>query len=203
MLVILDYGMGNLGSVSNMLNKLNCSHVISQDKKDVLSATKLILPGVGSFDEAVKNLKHLDLWDIIIEKVHLEEIPILGICLGMQLLANESEEGVLKGFGFIKARISKFNSNDGLKVPHMGWNRIKKLQSYHPLLHGIQTESRFYFVHSYYFECEIEDDVAATTGYGFDFASVVSKKNIHGVQFHPEKSHRFGMHILSNFVKLC
>ena len=202
MITIIDYGMGNLGSVANMIKKVGGKSVITSDKEDIKKAKKILLPGVGAFDNAVKNLKSLDLWDLIKEKVLEEKISIIGICLGMQLLTKGSEEGDLEGFGFIDAYAKKFKfENSDLKIPHMGWN-IVKLQKKSKLFEGMEKEeNRFYFVHSFAVECYNKEDILTITNYGYDFVSSFEKDNIIGCQFHPEKSHKFGMKLFKNFVE--
>ena len=202
MITIIDYGMGNLGSIANMIKKVGGKSVITSNKDEIKKAKKLLLPGVGAFDNAVKNLKNLDLWDLIKEKVLVEKNPIMGICLGMQLLTKGSEEGKLEGFGFIDAYTKKFTfENNKLKIPHMGWN-IVKLQKTSKLFQGMENqENRFYFVHSYAVECYEEKDILTTTFYGYEFVSSFEKENIIGCQFHPEKSHKFGMALFKNFVE--
>ena len=202
MIVIVDYGMGNLGSIRNMIRKVGGKSVITSDKSEIKEASKIILPGVGTFDNAVKNLEKLGLIDIIKEKVLVEKVPILGICLGMQLLTKGSEEGYLEGFGFIDAETKRFNFKDkDLKIPHMGWN-VVKLQKRSRLFEGMENqENRFYFVHSYYVDCFDKRDILTTTFYGIEFISSFEKENIIGCQFHPEKSHKFGMQLLKNFVE--
>jgi glutamine amidotransferase len=202
MITIIDYGMGNLGSIANMIKKVGGKSVITSNKDEIKKAKKLLLPGVGAFDNAVKNLKNLDLWDLIKEKVLVDRVPIMGICLGMQLLTKGSEEGKLEGFGFIDAYTKKFTfENNKLKIPHMGWN-IVKLQKTSKLFQGMENqENRFYFVHSYAVECYEEKDILTTTFYGYEFVSSFEKENIIGCQFHPEKSHKFGMALFKNFVE--
>ncbi|MCH8741623.1 imidazole glycerol phosphate synthase subunit HisH [Patescibacteria group bacterium] len=203
MIVIIDYKMGNTGSILNMLKKIGETAVISSDIKDINNADKLILPGVGSFDTGMNNINNSGLLDILNKKVLKEKTPILGICLGMQLFANKSEEGIKRGLGWIGGNVVKFKFKDNnLKIPHMGWNEIK-IKKNDVLFKNIAEEPRFYFVHSYYFFCNDNNDVLATTNYGYDFASVVRKDNIRGVQFHPEKSHKYGMNLLKNFAQLC
>lgn len=202
MIVIIDYGMGNVGSIENMLKKNGVKATVSSEITDIENADKLILPGVGAFDNAVKNLNQLNLIPVLSEKVLDEKIPVLGICLGFQLLAKKSEEGTLEGLKWLDAEVVKFNfdeSDTGLKIPHMGWNTVD-IQKKSPLFHEMYEEPRFYFVHSYHFVCNNED-VLTTTFYGYKFVSSCEKDNIIGVQFHPEKSHRFGMKLLKNFVK--
>ena len=202
MITIIDYGMGNLGSVANMIKKVGGKSVITSNKDEIKQAKKILLPGVGAFDNSVKNLKNLDLWDLIKEKVLVEKVPIMGICLGMQLLTKGSEEGKLEGFGFIDAYTKKFTfENNKLKIPHMGWN-IVKLQKTSKLFQGMENqENRFYFVHSYAVECYEEKDILTTAFYGYEFVSSFEKENIIGCQFHPEKSHKFGMALFKNFVE--
>ena len=202
MITIIDYGMGNLGSVANMIKKVGGKSLITSDKEKIKNAKKLLLPGVGAFDNAVKNLKDLGLWDLIKEKVLVEKVPIMGICLGMQLLTNGSEEGELEGFGFINAYTKKFRfEKNNLKIPHMGWN-VVKLQKKSKLFDGMENqENRFYFVHSFAVECQEKQDILTTTNYGYEFVSSFEKENIIGCQFHPEKSHKFGMALFKNFVE--
>lgn len=203
MITIIDYGMGNLGSVHNMIKKIGYDSIITSDKEKILKADKLILPGVGRFDAGMNNLMEKGLIDILNEKVQVDKTPILGICLGMQLITNFSEEGKVKGLGWIDAETLKFNfdNNKDLKVPHMGWNFIKKINK-SKVIDEMYENSRFYFVHSYYVKCKSRENVVATTNYGFDFDSIIQNNNVVGTQFHPEKSHKFGMKILNNFLEL-
>jgi glutamine amidotransferase len=202
MIVVIDYKMGNIGSILNMLKKIDAEGIVSSDPYDIKSADKLILPGVGSFDEGVKNLKESGLTSVIEDKVIGEKTPILGICLGMQLFAKRSEEGVLDGLGWIDAEVKRFSfGNNVLKIPHMGWNTVAVLKQ-DDLLRDMPDPSKFYFVHSYYFVCNDDNDALLVTDYGHSFVSAVKKDNISGVQFHPEKSHKFGMKLLENFTAL-
>lgn len=202
MITIIDYGAGNLGSIQNMVRKIGFKSNVSSRKEDILDADKLILPGVGSFDFGMKQLNNSGLIDALNLKVLDEKIPILGICLGVQLFANQSEEGESKGLSWFNAESVKFNFNESnkLKIPHMGWNEIIKKKDSR-LLEDISLESRFYFVHSYHIKCNDQDDTLLETNYGYNFVSAIEKKNIVGVQFHPEKSHKFGMKILNNFIQ--
>lgn len=202
MTVIIDYGMGNVGSIANMLKKIGQSCQITADVDIVKKAERLILPGVGAFDNGMRNLEKLSIIDIIRQKVR-DGTPLLGICLGMQLLSNQSEEGVLSGLELIDAETVKFKADEEhkLKVPHMGWNTVK-VCSDHPLFTELAQKNRFYFVHSYHVVCKSEENVLTKTEYGVEFNSTIYKKNIFGVQFHPEKSHRFGMQLLRNFTNL-
>lgn len=197
-IVIIDFGMGNLGSIKNMFEAVGMEAVITRDISKIQKAKKLILPGVGAFDEGMKNLKNFKLVEVIKKQVQIKKIPILGICLGMQLLTDESEEGKLKGLGLIQAKTKKFVFSNGLKIPHMGWNNIKILKK-HSLISGLNNLSRFYFVHSYHVVLKDKKDALLSTNYGGDFISAFLKDNIMGVQFHPEKSHRFGIELLKNF----
>ena len=199
MLTIIDYGMGNLGSIANMIKKVGHKCIITSDLEEIKSASKLILPGVGSFDNGMKNLAELGMIEILNQKVLIEKTPILGICLGMQLMTKSSEEGKLAGLGWVDAQTKKFVS-DTLKIPHMGWNLIKHEKSSH-LFDECKSEKRFYFVHSYYVGCNNQEDILTDTNYTQDFVSSFEKENIVGVQFHPEKSHKFGMSLLKNFVE--
>jgi glutamine amidotransferase len=202
MIAIVDYGTGNLCSILNMLKKVGAKGVISSDAVELRNADKLILPGVGAFDNAMGNLEKLGLIPILNELVVKGRKPILGICLGMQLLTHTSEEGKLPGLGWIDADTVRFrfDERNRLKIPHMGWNTIEQVKK-SPLLDDADAEPRFYFVHSYHVVCRKEEDVLTKTTYGYDFISSVVKNNIAGVQFHPEKSHKFGMKLLSNFAE--
>jgi len=201
MITIINYGMGNLGSVQNMFKRIGVSSEISGDPDVIARSTKLLLPGVGAFDAAMQKIADSGLRAVLDKKVLEEKVPTLGICLGMQLLTNSSEEGVLPGLGWIPARTVKFRfpSDSKLKIPHMGWNYVfSKKES--PLTSDLPEEPRFYFVHSYYVQCDNEQDVLTTTPYGTDFDSIVQKDNVYGAQFHPEKSHKYGMKLLANFA---
>ncbi len=203
MLVIVDYGIGNLASVLNMFKKVGVKEVcISNDLNVISKASKIILPGVGSFDVGMENLEKSNFISVLNQKALVEKIPVLGICLGMQLLTKRSEEGIKKGLGWIDAETIKFNLNPDLKlkVPHMGWNYIKVQQP--NLLVDMSSKNRFYFVHSYYVKCMDEKQSLATSCFGTDFTCMVNKDNVFGTQFHPEKSLKFGMTLLANFAKL-
>lgn len=202
MIVIIDYGMGNLGSIYNMIKKLGYNSVISSDIELIQQATKLVLPGVGAFDNGINNLNKYGIVPVLEKQVIEKKVPILGICLGMQLLTNSSEEGNCKGLGWINASTIRFKFEDSkMKVPHMGWNYVNIVRN-NELFNDNTNESRFYFVHSYYVVCHSPNDVVTTTKYGHDFTSSFQHENIYGTQFHPEKSHKFGMKIFENFLKL-
>lgn len=203
MIVIVNYGIGNLASVLNMFKKIGVKDVVVSNNKEVIAnATKLLLPGVGAFDAGMTNLENSELIPILNKKVLEEKIPILGICLGMQLLTKRSEEGIKQGLGWIDAETIKFNLDTSLKlkVPHMGWNYIKVTKE-NPLINS-NEKNRFYFVHSYYVKCFDENQSISTSNFGIDFTCMVNKNNIYGAQFHPEKSLKFGMNLLENFSKL-
>lgn len=202
-IVIINYGMGNLNSVKKMLDRLKADSVISSDAKDISESDKIILPGVGHFGKAMENLKNLNLLDALNEAVLNEKKPILGICLGMQLLANHSEEGSSEGLGWIEADVVKFDVSDKLKykIPHMGWNQIQ-IKKKSPLMNGIADMSEFYFVHSYHVKVKNEADSLNETGFDYEFTSAVERENIFGVQYHPEKSHDAGRQLLKNFIEL-
>lgn len=204
MIVIIDYGLGNLGSMANMLKKIGAAAVVSSDPMDIKKADKLILPGVGSFDAGMENLESRGLISVLNKRVLEDKVPILGVCLGMQLLGKRSEEGQLPGLGWLDAETIRFHFQDinaNLKIPHMGWNQLIDNHT-HPLFAGLEEVNRFYFVHSYHVVCANLDNVLARTSYGVDFTSAIVKDNIMGVQFHPEKSHKFGMRLLNNFAEM-
>ena len=203
MILIIDYGMGNLGSVQNMLRHIGATSKISSDIQEIDQAQKVLLPGVGAFDEAVKQIDQRNLRSVLIKKARIDKIPFLGICLGMQLLTRGSEEGDLPGLDLIPGTTVKFSfpGNLDLKIPHMGWNYVKK-QRESNLTQGFTDDFRFYFVHSYKVVCDSDENSILKTSYGFDFDSGIQLGNVYGAQFHPEKSHKFGMQLLTNFVNL-
>jgi glutamine amidotransferase len=201
MITIVDYGMGNLGSVRNMLKRIGVSSVISDQPRDIAAATKLILPGVGAFGQAMAELSRRGFLDVLQQKALDEKVPVLGICLGMQLLTRHSEEGDVAGLGWIQAETKRFRHLPGLKVPHMGWN-LATPSSPHPVTADLPAEQRYYFVHSY---CVQVDDPAQSllkAHHGITFDAGIQNGNILGVQFHPEKSHRFGKELMARFAKL-
>lgn len=182
-----------------MLKKIGYESEISSDINKIKNADKLILPGVGSFDEGIKNIEALRILDILNYKVIEEKVPILGICLGMQLMTRRSEEGSRNGLGWVDAETKNFKSSD-LKIPHMGWNKINHMKE-SKLFSELESEKRYYFVHSYYVDMDNDSDVLTTTPYTHEFISSFEKENIIGCQFHPEKSHKFGMKLLKNFME--
>lgn len=202
-IVVIDYGMGNVGSICKMLKRAGAKDVtVSSQQCEIEAATALVLPGVGAFDRGMRQLSNLSLISLLEKKVLRDKTPILGICLGMQLFSTRSEEGKLPGLGWIEADTLRFTfepDSDRLKVPHMGWNYIQPTCP-HWMFDGM-TESRFYFVHSYHVHCQRPQDVLATANYGFHFCAAVCRENILGTQFHPEKSHRFGLSLFQNFVR--
>jgi imidazole glycerol-phosphate synthase subunit HisH len=199
MIAIVDYGMGNLKSVTNAFRKLRADAVITRDKAVIEKAKGIVLPGVGAFGKCIENLEAFGLLDFIKEMIENDKL-YLGICLGMQILFESSEEAPgVKGMGFIKGTVPRFTGD--LKVPHMGWNSIERVHGAE-VLDGIKEKEYFYFVHSYY--CRPDEDVIATkTAYGVDFASSVQKKRVFACQFHPEKSQRVGLKLLENFLKIA
>ncbi|MBX7046493.1 MAG: imidazole glycerol phosphate synthase subunit HisH [Ignavibacteria bacterium] len=203
MIYIINYGVGNLNSISNIIKKVGGESEIISDVSLLKQAKKIILPGVGAFDHAMKKLAEHGWTEELTDTVVNRKIPTLGICLGMQMLCKKSEEGVLPGLGWIDAEVKKFNFPEGtnLKVPHMGWNQVH-VKKENPLIKNPEEEHRFYFVHSYHVVCNNEADILGTTNYGIEFTSSVSHDNIYGAQFHPEKSHRFGMELLKNFIDI-
>jgi glutamine amidotransferase len=203
LLVIVNYGVGNLASIKNILKKIGEDAVISSDETVIGQADKLILPGVGAFDTCAEKLTESGLLPVLNEKVLIEKRPVLGICVGMQLLTRGSEEGQLAGLGWIDGKIVRFSPEKApfqLKIPHMGWTDVM-LNKPSGLFTDMYDEPRFYFVHSYHPQLDNVEDVLVYADYGYRFAAGIEKGNIMGVQFHPEKSHKFGMKLLQNFLR--
>lgn len=201
MIVIIDYGMGNLGSIVNMFKKVGVKAEVSSDLDVISNASKLLLPGVGSFDRAIERIEALGMRPVLDYQALVEKKPILGICLGMQLLTRGSEEGVLPGLNWISADTKKFPSIPGLRIPHMGWNYVETSTS-SSLTHNLHSESRFYFVHSYCVQVDDQKNSILKCQYGISFDAAIQYDNIFGAQFHPEKSHKYGIQIFKNFIKL-
>lgn len=204
MIAIIDYGLGNLLSIQNMLKHIEVESIITASADEIRSAEKMILPGVGKFDEGMINLNKTGLSEIIKDEVNAGK-PLLGICLGMQLLGNRSEEGELEGLGLINFHTVKFNFGvveGNYKVPHMGWERVTFISDC-PLTEGLDEKQRYYFVHSYHAVCDDPGTMMIKCSYGYEFAAGVRNKNIYGTQFHPEKSHKYGMKLLDNFARNC
>lgn len=201
MITVVDYGMGNLGSVLNMFKRIGAEAVSADDPEAVAGATKLLLPGVGAFDNAMSRINESGLREVLDRKAMVERIPVLGICLGMQLLTRSSEEGRLPGLGWIGAAARRFPDSPSLKVPHMGWNAVLPARE-DPLIDGLPEEARFYFVHSYYVLADDPGDSLLKAEHGIAFDAAIGHGNVYGAQFHPEKSHRYGMKLLQNFASL-
>lgn len=201
-IVVIDYGMGNIGSIVNMIKFVGAKSIITSDKKIIEKATKIILPGVGHFDRAMQNIQQLDLQEVITYKAIDEKIPFLGICLGMQLMCNRSGEGNLDGLKLVDAEVLHFDFSEDsqLKIPHMGWNTVVKNKEV-PIMADMEENARFYFVHSYYVKCNRAEDTLTYSTYGMKFTSAFASDNVVGVQFHPEKSHKFGVKLFKNFIE--
>lgn len=202
MIIIIDYGLGNLGSILNMMKKIGAKAAISSDPEVIGQADRLILPGVGAFDRGMEHLNERGLVPVLNRKALSDRVPVLGICLGCQLITKRSEEGTLPGLGWIDAETVRFRFDSvhgHLKIPHMGWN-VARMCGQDPLVAGLDGEQRYYFVHSYHLACNDEGDALMKTSYGYEFVSAVKRGNVTGVQFHPEKSHRFGMQLLKNWA---
>ena len=202
-LVIVDYGTGNLRSVRRVLDRLRANSKVSSDPSEVSCADKIILPGVGHFDTAMRNLNRTRVLDALHEAVRVRQKPVLGICLGMELMATNSDEGIEEGIGWLKARTVRLQTPVGsrFKVPHMGWNTLTPRKE-SPLLQGIDETDEFYFAHCYRVEPDDPSDILAVTNYGSTFACAIQRGNIFGVQYHPEKSHEAGARLLRNFVEM-
>ena len=204
MIGIIDYGSGNIYAIANLYKRLNLEYILTNDHNELKKADKLILPGVGAFDETMQMLNNSGLKNLLDELVLVKKVPIMGVCVGMQIMANSSEEGDLEGFGWIKGHVKKIDKNalySKPHLPHMGWNEIHVKET-SPLFNDIDTERGFYFLHSYYFECNNQEDILATAEYGGIFSAAANCENVYGIQFHPEKSHHYGEILLHNFAKL-
>ncbi|PKP05688.1 MAG: imidazole glycerol phosphate synthase subunit HisH [Bacteroidetes bacterium HGW-Bacteroidetes-5] len=204
MITIIDYGLGNIRAFVNVYERLNIKTKIARIGNDIKGATKIILPGVGAFDYAMSQLNASGMRHELEKQVLENNIPVVGICVGMQILAKSSDEGKLPGLGWIDAKVQLFDTSKipyKTRLPHMGWNSISPVKT-NPLLSGFNNESRFYFLHSYYFVCNNKDDIISTTEYGISYASAINSNNIYGIQFHPEKSHSNGIQLLNNFAKI-
>jgi len=203
MIAVIDYGMGNVSSIANMLKKIGVPSILSNNIKEIENADKLILPGVGSFDMGMQKLNEYGLIETIKKHTMRDNKPLLGICLGMQILGRKSEEGKLQGLNLIpfdNIRF-KFDNNFNLKIPHMGWDIISTMKENDMFLKDVSEKQRYYFVHSYHAVCDNSKNILMTCDYGYNFTAAVKNKNTYGVQFHPEKSHKFGMLLLENFAK--
>jgi glutamine amidotransferase len=201
-LVVVDAGIGNLGAIPNMLKRIGATSTITNDRDEIAAADRLILPGVGAFDPAMQTLNDLGIVDVLTEKALGQRIPVLGVCLGMQLLFEGSEEGRLPGLGWVPGKVVRFRlngSDPSLRVPHMGWNWVERANDA-ALFSGFDETPRFYFAHSFHVDPAEPADVAGWTDYGYRFAASVQHDNIGGIQFHPEKSHRFGLKVFENFL---
>jgi glutamine amidotransferase len=204
MIGIINYGLGNIKAFENIYRKLHIPVKILHEKEDFIGINKLILPGVGAFDHAMTLFNNSGMREITEKMVVQEKIPVIGICVGMQMLANSSEEGNLKGLGWVDAVVKKFDVSriaTATRLPHMGWNDVEPCKE-NRLLTGLYDKAKFYFLHSYFFECKSKEDIIATSEYGYNFSCAINKDNIFGVQFHPEKSHQFGIRLLENFSKI-
>jgi glutamine amidotransferase len=203
MITIVNYGLGNIKAIQNVFNKISVPSRVVSNIEEFDGAEKILLPGVGAFDYAMQKLKDSGMFEKLNYLVLEKEVPVIGICVGMQMMAKSSDEGVLDGLGWIDATVKKFDENklsNKIQLPHMGWNDVKPIKE-NPLFKGMETDARFYFLHSYYISCNDSSQALATSDYPESFVCAVDYKNIYGVQFHPEKSHHFGVKLLENFAK--
>jgi len=203
LITIVDYGLGNVLAFATVFKKLNVPVTIARTPADLSNAQRIILPGVGAFDHAIELLEKSGMREQLDRKVLEEKVPVLGICVGMQIIARSSEEGKLAGLGWIDGEVRKFDVSrltQKTRLPHMGWNDVRPARA-NGLFRNLEEDARFYFLHSYYFSCRREQDVLAVSEYGGNFSSAVGCDNIYGVQFHPEKSHHFGTQLLKNFAE--
>ena len=203
MIGIIDYGLGNVKAFANVYKMLDIPAIIVTKPHELIKVSRVIMPGVGAFDHAMKCLQDSGMREMLDEIVLHQQVPVLGICVGMQMLTNSSEEGVSPGLKWINGDVKKIDSsfNKSIYVPHMGWNDVKPLNN-NDLFRGLSDDARFYFLHSYYVHCKRNEDVIAVTNYGVEFACAVNHENVFGVQFHPEKSHQYGIKLLKNFSEL-
>jgi glutamine amidotransferase len=204
MITLIDYGVGNINAFVNVYKRVNVPVKIAKTKEDLLNAQKLILPGVGHFDHAMSQLNNSGMRETLDELVLDKKVPVIGICVGMQMMANNSDEGNMEGLKWIDATVKKFDESkikQVTRLPHMGWNDVKPVKDL-DLFRGLEKDAIFYFLHTYYFECNSREDIMAITDYGGDFASAAHHENKYGIQFHPEKSHSYGEILLHNFAKL-
>lgn len=204
MIAIIDYGLGNIRAFANIYKQLHIPFKVVSSSEDFTDISKLILPGVGAFDYAMGQLEASGMRPLLDELVLERQVPVVGICVGMQMLAASSDEGQLPGLGWLDASVKKFDEESihyATHLPHMGWNDIVPVKE-NKILTGLENDAKFYFLHSYYFHCNNVEDTIAVTDYGIKFSSAVNKGNIYGVQFHPEKSHQYGIQLLKNFADL-
>ena len=201
MITIINYGLGNIRSFVNLYERLNIKTKVANSTDDIKSATKIILPGVGAFDYAMSKLNKSGMREELEKRVLIDKVPVLGICVGMQILGDRSEEGTMKGLGWIKGTNKKFKINEKSILPHMGWNNMDNIKK-NKIFDNINESSRFYFLHSYYFECENQENELARTFFEINYTSAINEDNIYGIQFHPEKSHSSGIQLLHNFSKI-
>ena len=204
MITLIDYGVGNIFAFQNVYKRLDIPTKIAKSSQDLTDAQKLILPGVGSFDYAMSQLNASGMREKLDELVIEKKVPVIGICVGMQMMGNRSDEGKLEGLSWIDSEILKFDENliqQRTKLPHMGWNDVTPINN-HPLFKGLEKDAIFYFLHSFYFKCNNPTDSIAFSEYGISFSSAVNRDNVYGIQFHPEKSHQYGEKLLYNFANL-
>jgi glutamine amidotransferase len=204
MITIVDYGLGNIQAFLNVYKRLNIAAATARSAADLAGASRVILPGVGAFDDAMERLERSGLRAALDDLVLVKRVPVLGVCVGMQILAQGSDEGRLRGLGWVDGHVKAFESWEPTKrmpVPHMGWNDVSPGAGTR-LFEGLESEARFYFLHSFFFECARQEDILAVSQYGADFSSAVHHGNVFGVQFHPEKSHHFGTQLLKNFAEM-
>ncbi len=204
MITIINYGLGNIKAIQNVFNKISVPSRVVSNINEFDGAEKIVLPGVGAFDYAMQKLINSGMYDKLNELVLVKEVPVIGICVGMQMMAKSSDEGKLEGLGWIDASVKKFDEtklDNKIQLPHMGWNDVNPSKT-NPLFIGLEQNARFYFLHSYYISCNQNEQALATSEYPENFVCAVNHKNIYGVQFHPEKSHHFGVNLLHNFAKI-